>query len=168
MKLTATLLVSSLALAIGCERKSESANQETYEGHTLGETPMLWSVEENIGASDPLEVCREIVKNAVDPQSDNYKNCQKFVLTGDYNIAIADWKTLGRERHFMFIGWKLARIVIEEPIDVSTARNDLTKRFGAPVREGHWRGPDGAKIELIPRHDPEHQNTSIITVMPGQ
>jgi|ERR1700730_1849407 len=145
----------------GCNRKSDP-EAVMYEGHSLGETPMLWSILENTGASDPLETCHDIVKSGVNPQSDEYKNCQRFVLTGNYVIEVADWKVTGRERQFDFMGWKLASIVTKEPNDLGHMRSYLTKQYGPPVEPDHWRGKDGAKIRLFPTLEGEH--TSFVMV----
>ena len=163
LALALALTLVFVLLTYGCNQESH-ADAVSYEGHSLGETPMLWGLEENVGAVDPLQACREIVKSGVNPQSEEYKNCQKFVLSGDYTIKVRDWKS-NRQRQFRFVGWKLATIVTENSSEPSGARDELTKRYGPPVQEDLWHGRDGAEIHLYVILDRGNESRNSITVI---
>jgi hypothetical protein len=164
----ATLFVAASAMLglIGCGKKAEaSSDQAVFEGHRLGETPMIWSIAENSLSSDPLEMCKEIVKTGVDAASDQYKKCQNFVLTGEYIVQMRDWKT-NRQEYFVFAGWKLLRIAIQRSNDLATIRNELTTTYGNPVGEDHWRVSNGARVQIWSgvSLDGEDKNASLIVI----
>jgi hypothetical protein len=133
----------------GCSKKADVVRTTSYLGHFLGESPMIWSVEENQAASDPLEVCKDIVKSGVNQGSDEYKQCRDFVRVGNYGVRLTDWR-LKKTRLYTFTAWKLSGIAAEFPKEQEEpVRKDLTTRFGAPADKDAWRGPDGASIRIF-------------------
>jgi hypothetical protein len=111
-------------------------------------------------------ICQDIVKAGVNPQSDEYKKCQTFVLTGDYVANVRDWKSR-RQRHFGFVGWKLTTIIIEDSAELDGTRGNLTKLYGTPVQKDSWRGGDGAEIRLYSTESARFgdENTKSVTVI---
>jgi hypothetical protein len=150
------LIVALGLLALGCEKKLEISNVTSYEEHSLGENSTMWSAAENQLQSDPLEVCKEIVRSSANPTSEEANDCRMFLLTGDYTLKLKDWRS-GNKRLFGFRAWKLSAMVFEFPVEQADAvRKDLILRFGAPIDKNEWLGPDGAQIFFS---DPQQDKT---------
>lgn len=123
-----------------------------FLGHHLGESAMEWKLVEDPLGPNPVEVCQDIVKSGAGAESDQYKDCETFLVGGQYIITTNDWKT-NRERKFRFASWKLDAIV--EKFTASEHDNvtrELNLRFGAPQKSdsagASWEKSD-AKIQVF-------------------
>jgi tRNA U54 and U55 pseudouridine synthase Pus10 len=145
--------VTIIALILtGCSQASPPPQTTEFLGHHLGETTIEWKLIENPFAPDPVEVCQDIIKSGAAAETDQYKDCAKFLVSGEYSITMRDWKTR-RERTFRFEGWRLAMIMEKfQASEYDAVKKDLTRKFGVPENSqpdsASWQKPD-AKIEVL-------------------
>jgi hypothetical protein len=147
------MLVTVIALVVtSCSHTPPAAQRTEFLGHHLGESAMEWKLIEDPLGPNPVEVCQDIVKSSTGAESDQFKDCATFLVSGHYTITTKDWKT-NREREFHFESWKLAAIVerfsVNEHDDVA---RELNLRFGVPQKSdsvgASWQKSD-AEIHLV-------------------
>jgi hypothetical protein len=151
-----TGLVIIILIFTGCSQAPAPQRATEFLGHHLGETALEWKLIEEPLGPDPVQVCQDIIKSGVNAETDNYKDCATFLVSGQYSITTHDWKTM-RERIFRFEGWKLAAIVEKfsgkERDDVG---RELNLKFGVPQKSdsasASWQKSD-AKIQVFYRDD---------------
>lgn len=109
---------------------------------------MEWNLIEDPLGPNPVEVCQDIVKSGANAESDQYKDCATFLVSGRYSITTNDWKTK-RERMFRFESWKLAAIVEKfSANDLDDVKKNLNLKFGVPQKSdsasASWQRSDAS------------------------
>jgi hypothetical protein len=151
--LSILILVCSLITYYSCSGKPKQPTPTAFMGHTIGESSMGWSAEENTG--DPLSRCQEVLRLSVLKGLEELaQKCQDFVENGNYLIIVRDTHELERKRAYRFADWKLALIVEQLPYgEKDNLIMELNSHFAVVEPKKRWLGKDGAAIEIRPNEE---------------
>ncbi len=151
--LSTLILVCSLITCYSCSGKPKQPTPTAFMGHTIGESSMGWSSEENTG--DPLSTCQEVLRLSVLKGSEELaQKCQDFVENGNYLIIVQDAHEHDRKRAYSFVDWKLALIVEQLPYgEKDNLIMELNSHFAVVEPKKRWLGKDGAAIEIRPNEE---------------